>query len=70
MRRNLLSRLYDGVAGNAGFYYLWSVLDGYSRCVHWEIRESMTEADAETILSRAREPMPEAGPRIISDNGP
>jgi len=70
MWRDLLSRLCDGVAGNAGFYYLCSVPDGYSRCVHWEIRESMTEADAETILSRAHELFPEARPRVISDNGP
>ena len=53
------------------FYYLCSVLDGYSRSiVHWEIRESMTEADVETILQRAHERFPEARPRIISDNGP
>ena len=33
------------------FYYLCSVLDGYSRhIVHWEIREAMTEADVEIIL--------------------
>lgn len=53
------------------FYYLCSILDGYSRyIVHWEIRESMTEADVETILQRAHERFPEARPRIISDNGP
>ena len=53
------------------FYYLCSVLHGYSRyIVHWEIRESMTEADVETILQRAHELFPEARPRIISDNGP
>jgi len=53
------------------FYYLCSILDGYSRyIVHWEIRESMTERDVETILQRARERFPEACPRIISDNGP
>ena len=53
------------------FYYLCSVLDGYSRyIVHWEIRESMTEADVELVLQRARERFPEAHPRIISDNGP
>jgi hypothetical protein len=38
--------------------------------VHWEIRESMTERDVETIVQRARERFPEARPRIISDNGP
>lgn len=53
------------------FYYLCSVLDGYSRyIVHWEIRESMTEQDVEIILQRAREKHPEHNPRIISDNGP
>jgi putative transposase len=38
--------------------------------VHWEIREAMTEVDIETILQRAREALPGATPRIISDNGP
>jgi putative transposase len=53
------------------FFYLWSLLDGYSRSiVHWEIRESMTERDVETIVQRAREQFPEARPRIISENGP
>ena len=53
------------------FYYLCSVLDGFSRyIVHWEIRPAMTEADIEIILQRARELFPEAHPRIISDNGP
>jgi putative transposase len=53
------------------FYYLCSVLDGFSRyLVHWEIREAMTEADVEIVLQRAREKFPEARPRIISDNGP
>ena len=38
--------------------------------VHWEIRESMTEADVECTLERAKERYPDARPRIISDNGP
>jgi len=60
---------YINICGT--FYYLCSILDGYSRyVVHWEIRESMTEADVEIILERAREKFPEAKPRIISDNGP
>ena len=60
---------YINVAGT--FFYLCSLLDGCSRSiVHWEIRESMTEADVETILQRARERYPDARPRIISDNGP
>ena len=53
------------------FYYLCSVLDGYSRSiVHWDLRESMKEAEIEMILERAKEKYPEAKPRIISDNGP
>ena len=60
---------YINVAGT--FFYLCSLLDGCSRfIVHWEIRESMTEADVETIIQRARERFPDARPRIISDNGP
>jgi transposase InsO family protein len=53
------------------FYYLTSLLDGYSRfVVHWEIGESMTERDVETIVQRALEQYPTQKPRIISDNGP
>ncbi len=53
------------------FYYLCSILEGYSRyLVHWEIREQMTETEVEIILQRAREKFPTARPRIISDNGP
>jgi len=53
------------------FYYLCSVIDGYSRfIVHWDIRESMKEWEIEVILERAKEKHPEARPRIISDNGP
>ena len=60
---------YINVSGT--FYYLCSVLDGCSRyVVHWDLRESMTEADVEIILERAKEKYPEARPRIISDNGP
>lgn len=53
------------------YYYLCSVLDGYSRAiVHWDFRESMTEAEIEIILQGAKEKHPEAKPRIISDNWP
>ena len=53
------------------FYYLCSILDGYSRyIVHWEIRESMKESEIEILLQRAREKYPDVHPRIISDNGP
>ncbi|MFQ5918046.1 MAG: IS3 family transposase [Candidatus Binatia bacterium] len=60
---------YINVAGT--FYYLSSVLDGYSRSIiHWQIRESMTEADVEIVLQRAAEAVPDVHPRVISDNGP
>ena len=60
---------YINICGT--FYYLCTVLDGYSRyVVHWEIRESMKEADVEIIIQRAREKFPGVQPRIISDNGP
>ncbi|TWT55944.1 integrase core domain-containing protein [Allorhodopirellula solitaria] len=53
------------------FYYMTSVIDGYSRAVvHQEIREQMTEQDIETILQRAKEKHPNVTPRIITDNGP
>ena len=53
------------------FYYLCSLLDGYSRyIVHHEIREQMTEQDVEIIVQRALEKFPGVKPRIISDNGP
>jgi len=53
------------------FYHLCSIIDGYSRyIVHWEIRETMFESDAEIVVQRAREKFPGEHPRIISDNGP
>ena len=60
---------YLNIAGT--FYFLCSVLDGYSRAiVHWEIRETMKEPEVETIVQRALEKHPSHEPRIISDNGP
>ena len=60
---------YLNIAGT--FYFLCSILDGYSRLiVHWEIREKMEESDVETIIQRGREMYPNEKPRIISDNGP
>jgi putative transposase len=60
---------YLNISGT--FYYLCSILDGYSRSVvHWEIREQMCESDVQIILQRGREKYPHATPRIISDNGP
>ena len=60
---------YLNIAGT--FYFLCSLLDGCSRfIVHWEIRETMKEADVETILQRPARRIPGVTPRIISDNGP
>ena len=53
------------------FYFIATVLDGYSRSiVHWAIGETMNEIDIEILLQTAREKFPDARPRIISDNGP
>jgi transposase InsO family protein len=58
---------YTNVSGT--FYYLSSVLDGYSRSiVHWDLRESMTEAEIEILLQRARQKYRKGKPRIISEN--
>jgi hypothetical protein len=60
---------YINVEGT--FYYLTSILDGYSRSiVHWELPESMTEQEVEVIVQKALEKYPGVKPRIISDNGP
>lgn len=60
---------YVNLAGT--FYFLISVLDGYSRyIVHWEIRENMKEFDTEIVVQRALEKYPGEHPRIITDNGP
>src|SRR5580704_9958702 len=52
------------VLGQAG---LLSKRNGSRYIVNWDLRESMTEADIEVILERAKELHPEARPRIISD---
>jgi len=60
---------YVNICGT--FYYLCTILDGYSRyIVHHEIREQMKEQDVEIILQRALEAHPDVHPRLISDNGP
>ena len=60
---------YINVAGT--FYYLCSVLDGYSRfIVHWEIKESMKQEDCQLVVQRAKEKMDSPKVRLISDNGP
>ena len=60
---------YVNLAGT--FYFLISLLDGYSRyIVHWELRETMKEFDTEIVVQRALEKYPGEHPRIITDNGP
>jgi putative transposase len=50
---------YVNLAGT--FFYLCTILDGYSRAVvHWELREAMRTAEVEIIVQRAREQVPEA----------
>jgi len=52
------------------FYYLACVLDGASRAIlSWHLKPSMTEADAQIAIQKAREAYPNQKPRIISDNG-
>jgi putative transposase len=59
---------YLNIAGT--FYFLISVLDGYSRfVVHWDIRRNMLEEDVQIVVQRAKEKFPHEHPRIISDNG-
>jgi transposase InsO family protein len=59
---------YLNIAGT--FYFLISILDGYSRLIiHWDIREGMSEEDVEIVVQRAKELHPREHPRIISDNG-
>ncbi len=53
---------YVNICGT--FYFMTSILDGYSRyIVHWEIREKMEEIDVEAIVQRAREKFPGERPR-------
>jgi putative transposase len=60
---------YINVAGT--FYFLCSVLDGFSRyIVHWELRQSMEGRQVELVIQCALEKFPGETPRIISDNGP
>lgn len=59
---------YLNIAGT--FYFLISILDGYSRfIVHWDIRQGMSQADVEIVVQRAKEQYPDERPRIISDHG-
>ena len=58
---------------NAGgtFYYLCTILDGYSRfAVHHEISESMTQDKVQLIVEHAKELSGARNVRLISDNGP
>lgn len=52
------------------YFYLISILDGYSRyIVHFELRERMTALDVEITIARALDKFPNTGPRLITDNG-
>lgn len=60
---------YINICGT--FYYLCTILDGYSRYViNFGIGETMTERDVELILEQAKEKYAGVKSRIISDNGP
>jgi len=60
---------YINICGT--YYYLSSLLDGYSRyIVCWQIGERMTTADIQILIMRAKEKYKSVMPRIISDNGP
>jgi len=70
-RRSRWLSTNTGINISGKFYCLCSIQDGCSRYIDsWDLRKSMTEADIEIILERAKEPHPEAKPRIISDNRP
>jgi transposase InsO family protein len=59
---------YMRVCGN--FYYLISVMDGFSRKIlSWGLYESMDGLWAEAAVARAKELYSFANPRIITDNG-
>ena len=52
------------------FYYLVTVLDGYSRAIlAHDVMETMTSGDVQRVIEMAREAYPGHTPRIISDNG-
>jgi putative transposase len=53
------------------FYFLISVLDGYSRYIlHHEVRAHMGEYDVEFVVRRAKDKYPEASAMLISDHWP
>lgn len=52
------------------FFFLMTVLDGYSRkVIHHELRSNMTETDVEIVIQRAIELHPDATANLITDNG-
>jgi transposase InsO family protein len=56
-----------------GFFYLFSVMDAFSRyVVHWELRPTMTTDDAKEVVRvsvRKGGITPEHGVRLLHDNG-
>jgi transposase InsO family protein len=53
------------------YFYLVSILDGYSRRIlNWRLCESMEGVNAEMLVLETKEQYPDAkSPRLISDNG-
>jgi len=52
------------------FFFLMTVLDGYSRkVIHHELRSNMTETDVEIVMQRAIELYPDVTANLITDNG-
>ncbi len=52
------------------FYYLISILDGYSRAiVSWDLRREMKDSDVGIVQQKAKEQYPNEYPRYITDNG-
>jgi len=52
------------------FFFLMTVLDGFSRkVIHHELRANMTEADVEIVMQKALEFHPDVKANLITDNG-
>ena len=52
------------------FFFLMTVLDGFSRKVlHHELRANMTEVDVEIVMQKTIELFPDAKANLITDNG-
>lgn len=55
---------------NGRWYFLVSVLDGYSRfIVHWELLLSMRADETTAVVERAKAKHPGQSPEVVTDNG-